>query len=253
MPPMRVKVAARGKRRPKKESPFRDSVAVAMGMYLEECLTASLLPLAGLHVLRCRALEGMASGETEACPVAASPSIGKKQDDSQRQRKRRRESRDQHAAGYALQPIALHPVTGEQVKLDMNHQIRWKDEKAFDEWTIPPEEAILKLMEQGLLSKDLPYHFVPDASRSWNPKQSLKHNHRDSNDDVNLGPGFGSSTVSNDNRIDALAKRYNVESRMISANKELFDIFLPRETESLPNDLQQPSLSSRQRDQIRES
>ncbi len=160
------------------ESSLNDSAGVAMGMYLEESITASLLPLAGLHVLRCRALANMESAETEF--------------------------------GSALALTATHPITGENVELDLNNQIRWKEEESFQEWTLPPEEAILKLMEQGVLANHALYQFIPNASRFCRSTES---------DEV---PDSSSSFD-----IASLAKIHKVNPKVFSANREIFDIFLP--------------------------
>lgn len=160
------------------ESLLNDSAGVAMGMYLEEAITASLLPLAGLHVLRCRALADMESAETEF--------------------------------GSALARTVTHPITGENVELDLNNQIRWKEEESFQEWTIPPEEAILKLMEQGVLANSALYQFIPNASRFCGATQSDE------------APNSNSSID-----IASLAKMYKLNPNVFSANREIFDIFLP--------------------------
>ena len=131
---------------------FDDSAAVAIGMYLEESLTASLLPLAGLHVLRCRAIEMMTSGELESNTMSTQSSNTVNNNDD----------RDHPNPNENM----LHPVTGEKIHLDMN-RTRWKGIEAFEEWTLPPEEAILKLYDAGMLSKEASCHFVPDASRYW--------------------------------------------------------------------------------------
>lgn len=212
------------------ESPFKDSVAVAMSMYLEECLTASLLPLAGLHVLRCRALEAMTSAETEFCAMPEASFDNNIDDDKQR---RRHEIHNDNDPAYALETTVPHPISGQQVKLDINRQIRWKEENAFQEWTLPPEEAILKLMEQGILSNDFPYQFVPDACRSWMPAHLHESNHRNCNELPNLRPSnnsIGSFVDDGNNHIAMWAKSYKVNPRVFSANREIFDIFLTKKT-----------------------
>lgn len=224
------------------ESPFKDSVAVAMSMYLEESLTASLLPLAGLHVLRCRALEAMASAETEFC-VMPEASFDSNIDDGKQ--RRRREIHNDNDPAFALQTTVPHPITGQQVKLDMSRQIRWKEENAFQEWTLPPEEAILKLMEQGILSNDFPYQFVPDACRSWIPAHLHEANHRSCNELPNGSPSDDSisSCIDDDNNhVVMWAKNYKVNPRVVSANREIFDIFLTKKTTTLAKESQQPPL-----------
>jgi hypothetical protein len=205
------------------ESTLEDSVAVATSMYLEECLSASLLPLAGLHVLRCRALEAMESTESEFCAVPVKSNVVGKH--------RRRLHKDNSQA-YDLQPTAPHPITGEPVQLDLNSQIRWKEENSFEEWTLPPAEAILKLLEQGVLSNDLPYHFVPDASKSWMPENLPGANDGDHDSDRDetsnhsrSNDAAASPADGDDSRVSIWSKRYKVNPELFAANRELFDIF----------------------------
>ena len=108
---------ARGKfkNEPELTGSFGTSALVALGMVLEEMMTANLLPLAERHVRRCRELEK----EEEA--------------------------------------------RGEGKAVDNNMQ---KEKRSFQEWTLPPEEAIYNLMVhsnpvadstgQGLLPTALP-------------------------------------------------------------------------------------------------
>mmetsp|Transcript_23187 Transcript_23187/g.64263 ORF Transcript_23187/g.64263 Transcript_23187/m.64263 type:complete len:451 (-) Transcript_23187:2131-3483(-) len=187
-----------------RKSTLLDSAATATGLYLEEALTAALLPLAGLHVLRCRALEAMESGENEfgAMPTSTIHNPG-------------------NNPSYALQPTALHPITGEHVQMDMTNRIRWREEKSFVEWTLPPEEAIVKLIEQGMLSKEMAYHFVPEACRSWTPRTTVVGTTTNSNDNDN--------DSDNDDRMAVLAKRFDADPRVVRANQEIFNVFLAKE------------------------
>lgn len=98
---------------------FGDSAMVAIGMLVEEMVTASLLPLAGLHVLRCRELEEASSDE----PIAVN-----------------RQS-------------SLHPVSGKVVQTLQPSKFR-KEDNAFQEWTLPPEEALHKLYMDGRFQPD---------------------------------------------------------------------------------------------------
>ena len=192
---------------------FDTSAAVAMGMYLEECITASLLPLAGLHVLRCRAIETMASAEIEFGTIPAPTRSNNNNNDN---------DNDENPIpnvynvddddSYALKQTVLHPITGGKVHLDMN-KIQWKDEKSFEEWTLPPEEAILKLREQEILSKKTSYHFVPDASRSWSRSVTEETNH---------------GNEAEKDQISSFAMRHNVNPSAVAANREIFDIFMTR-------------------------
>ena len=216
--------------------PIQDSAAVAMGMYLEECLTSSLLPLAGLHVLRCRALETMASAEIEFRAIPMASSGHKKKDNQQRQ------SGDDPAS--ALHPTVNHPILGDQIHLDMNRQLHWKEDCSFQEWTLPPEEAILKLMEEEFLSNSVPYHFVPDTSRSWissgQSADCLKTGHR--HDERNsvldpLGDCIGSLDDDSSSYTARWAKRYKVNPNVVSANTEIFNIFIPQNSTTTADEL----------------
>jgi hypothetical protein len=145
--------------------------------------------LAGLHVLRCRALEDMA--------VIAS-----------------------HPKDYNNLQSAFHPITGNLVQLNME-KIAWKTEKAFEEWTLPPDEAIMKLLEQGMISKDST-NFLPNACRKFNigPEQ----------------PGTDSSAslpnmVATEN-IQLWSKVLNVSPSVIMENPDLIGIFFTRTTPS---------------------
>ncbi|KAG7363020.1 hypothetical protein IV203_026380 [Nitzschia inconspicua] len=171
------------------ESRLGDSAAVVVGMAVEDAITASLLPLAGLHVLRCRALEHMA--ETE---------------DS-----------DSFPAECNKIQTAVHPVTGESVTLNME-QIAWKTENAFDEWTLPPDEAIMKLLEQGLTSNPS-HHFLAEPCRQLETGSPAETE------------GLVSSTPSSANIIEAerimlWSKRLNVAPSIIAANPEVMQIFM---------------------------
>ncbi|KAG7341870.1 hypothetical protein IV203_006962 [Nitzschia inconspicua] len=171
------------------ESRLGDSAAVAVGMAVEDAITASLFPLAGLHVLRCRALEHMA--ETE---------------DS-----------DSFPAECNKIQTAVHPITGESVTLNME-QIAWKTENAFDEWTLPPDEAIMKLLEQGLTSNPT-YHFLAEPCRQLKTGSPAE------------AEGLASSTPSSANIIDAerimhWSKRLNVAPSIIAAHPEVMRIFM---------------------------
>jgi len=199
---------------------FGDSAAVATGIFLEECLTASLLPLAGLHVLRCRAIETMTSAEIEFGTMPTFNTNIMNNNDVHPDPKVYNGGDDDDT--YALKQTVLHPITGEEIHLDMN-KIRWKDETAFEEWTLPPEEAILKLREQEMLSKEKLYHFVPDASRSSRRLATDERNHRKKAANHCLNASV--STVESD-RFTTFAMRYNVDSSLVAANQEIFDIFM---------------------------
>ena len=104
---------------------FGDSALVAIGMFVEEMITASLLPLAGLHVLRCRELEKQKSLQDE--------------EDEWGQYRR------DHAGPITI----LHPITCQEITYDPRNID--KEEDPFVAWTLPPEEAMIKLLLQGVI------------------------------------------------------------------------------------------------------
>jgi len=211
---------------------FDDSAAVATGIFLEECLTASLLPLAGLHVLRCRAIETMKSAEIEFGTMPAITSNKMNNNDDHLDPNVYNGDNDDMCA---LEQTVLHPITGGEIHLDIN-KIRWKDEKAFEEWTLPPEEAILKLREQGMLLKEKLYHFVPDASRSLRRPATDERDHFEKAADHCLNASF--STVERD-RFATFAMRYNVDSSLVAANQEIYDIFMTQKNVAIVQQQQQ--------------
>jgi hypothetical protein len=172
------------------ESRLDDSAAVAIGMALEDSITASLLPLAGLHVLRCRALEDMAvTEETTSYPM-----------------------------DYSKWQSAFHPITGRLVQLNME-RILWKTEKASDEWTLPPDEAIMKLLEQGMISKNTTY-FLANASRKINI----------GSEDPRTDSSASLSDVSYTEDIHMWSKLLNVSPSVIHANPDLIGVFMTHPT-----------------------
>jgi hypothetical protein len=108
----------------KVQQTFNESALVAVGMVLEEMITASLLPLAGLHVVRCRQLERSLENTTD-------------------------DTMDGPPQGQGL---FSHPITGQAI-LVRGTNVK-TEENPFEEWTLPPEEAMLKLLEQGLVPKE---------------------------------------------------------------------------------------------------
>jgi hypothetical protein len=112
---------------------FDTSAIVAIGMMLEEILTASLLPFAGCHVLRCRQLESKPTTKDAAILTPTS------------------EVKLKH-------PISHQPITFDPRNLS-------DEESAFLAWTLPPEEAILQLARQGMLP-DTGIPLVRDPIRS---------------------------------------------------------------------------------------
>jgi hypothetical protein len=130
----------------KLEQTFADSALIAIGMFLEEMITASLLPLAGYHVLRCRELGELSTDLSEAM--------------------------DGLLPGHDKSDCRLlsHPITGLKIKSDS--LLVEITEKPFDEWTLPPEEAMLKLLEQNVIPAD-GLEFLPSPTRSAIASQKL--------------------------------------------------------------------------------
>ena len=204
---------------------YKDELAVAMSIYLEESLTASMLPLAGLHVIRCQALEAMASAEIDFGGTSETHFVNSK--GNSEELRRRTKIRNDINWPYGPPQTVIHPISGEKVKLDANRQIRWKDEDAFLEWTLPPEEAIFKLKEQGFLAKNFPYHFIPDTSRFWTSEHVSKKNYSNCQGNFDLS-SLGFSVDDGESYIKKWAKKYMMNQNIFSANREIFDIFLPQ-------------------------
>jgi len=98
---------------------FDTSAIVAIGMILEDILTASLLPLAGCHVLRCRQLESR-------------PTI------------------DEALLSPPPPVVQLHhPISKQSITFDSRNLPQ--EESPFTAWTLPPEEAIMNVAHQGML------------------------------------------------------------------------------------------------------
>jgi hypothetical protein len=108
------------------EEVFDDSALVAMGVLLEEAITASMLPLARLHVLRCRELEDLAARYKESDSFATEFQV----DEPEICR-------------------VVDPVTGLVVSEKRNTTKRdSNDADAFEEWNLPPEEALQKILTE---------------------------------------------------------------------------------------------------------
>ncbi|CAJ1969322.1 unnamed protein product [Cylindrotheca closterium] len=120
----------------KLENRFSDSALVATGMLVEEMITASLMPLAGYHVMRCRELE-----------VRREP----------------RATEDSGKAAKIDQKPLVHPVTGRVMQSDkiLVNPL----EKSSEEWTLPPDEAMMKLLEQDAIPPEGLY-LTPPATQT---------------------------------------------------------------------------------------
>lgn len=97
---------------------FDTSALVAIGMMIEDIVTASLLPLAGCHVLRCRELESKLSP-------------------------------DEALLAPPTEVTLTHPVSTQPIKFDPRNLP--DDESSFKAWTMPPEEAIMQIARHGML------------------------------------------------------------------------------------------------------
>jgi hypothetical protein len=187
---------------PKLESCFDASAGVAIGVAVEEAVTASLLPLAGLHVLRCRAVEDMEVTEDDTIH-------SHRHDQTTAATSRLTEP------SYSNKRVAIHPVTGEKVELDME-KIDWKNEKSFQEWTLPPEEAILKLQEQGLISPTV-NHFLAAPCRRYSTKEPSN---------PTQPPPHPPSRLSAKDYYRLWGKRHNVNPNILASNAQVFSPFL---------------------------
>ena len=104
---------------------FGDSALVALGMLVEESITASLMPLAALHVLRCRELEDKV---VEAGPPASL-------------------TEDEVKGSDNIQSL-VHPLSGSSILTTKLKQIP-ENNDPFEEWAGLPEEAVQKIYEDG--------------------------------------------------------------------------------------------------------
>lgn len=242
------------------------SAYVAMGMTLEEIITASLLPLAGFHVLRCRAIQDAQSGEEEQEEerhnhhpstsndddaghhddtnfLFGGPTHGSRTSTNTLQMEEGRDedrgpSNDKTTtipeAQFAINGYpdfsqvryARHPITNESVKIDLRH-IRWKDENVWDEWTIPPEEAIMKLLEQGMIVQQPKSANNDDtAGISTDGKSSKPVQHIDVEDaDAQVHDTVSPATKEAAIAIESTGVVFGIDASIAKAHGEIFDIF----------------------------
>jgi hypothetical protein len=182
---------------------FGESALVAIGMILEEMLTASLLPLAGLHVQRCRELEKVHSEEE-------------------------------------TESLLLNPINGQSIP---SHQTNINEtETPFQEWTLPPEEAMFKLLEQGMVPREgVPLVREPtrataaaagaeesvedrrkESIRNWLESQMVPRVGRE-------GPAAGARETVEDSRKESLRnwlKSQELDPDLVAKNREVFRLFL---------------------------
>jgi len=114
---------------------FHHSSAVAIAMLAEEAITASLLPLAKRHVQRCRALEDVISTEHET--------IKEEEDDDDVLRKKAKKHDDDHD-DYGVEEEEEEETTADPQERE--RLVRQARQQASEQWTLPPEEAIQKLL-----------------------------------------------------------------------------------------------------------
>ena len=151
---------------------FDDSAAVAIGMLLEESITASLLPLAELHVIRCRQLEN------------------EREDNSFQ--------------------TNLHTVTGTSCTVNGHAGRPCNAECPFDQWTLPPEEAIQRSVSELRTESTMGSPTAVPPAR-WLDKDSK------------------SSASSNSPMIDAVqtwCRTHGLSLSLVNNNMDIFKIFL---------------------------
>ena len=173
------------------ERRFDHSALVAIGMFLEEMITASLLPLAGCHVMRCRELEAR-SGET-------------------------------YLQESDFSRCQIHPITGQNVgKLNSKKQQAGDANVVYEEWTLPPEEALQKVAEE---QKQLLKHcFLPtslSATRTMNDAEKQA---------VEPSPST------------SWCREQQLDTTFVRKNMDVFGLFIPSppNEESLPNKDENP-------------
>ena len=199
------------------------SGVVAMGATLEEMITSSLLPLAGLHVLRCRAIEDIQSGQQEHHDFDQqfqnAKHMRKEKLAAQVKEDQEPASLNVHMAtvpehhpvnddfsNFSRERWVRHPITNELVKIDLRH-VKWKDENVWEEWTLPPEEAVMKLLEQGMLP---PTSQTDDSDENDKTKKP-----------ISIGEGAPSLSPSSDSVVGMDA------NTLVNAHPEIFDLFKP--------------------------
>ena len=119
---------------------------VAMSMALEEMITASLLPLAGYHVMRCRRIEEQNQAKDD------------EEEDENYVQYEKGDPTVPYSTPLQNTRIHCHPITQQPIEINgelnnsnNNNNNTTEKENPWDEWTLPPEESILKLLEQGLI------------------------------------------------------------------------------------------------------
>lgn len=155
---------------------FDDSALVAIGMFVEEMITASLLPFAGCHVLRCQQLE-------------------------------RKPSKDEALLVPVQQVSLTHPISNQTIMFDPRNLP--DEENPFSAWTLPPDEAIIKIASQGMIP-DTGIPLVRDPIRSSGKRNDLSFR-----------------TCGNNEVVRRIFKQVGIDAR---PNREYQDIFLVKKT-----------------------
>lgn len=164
----------------KLENRFGDSALVATGMLVEEMITASLMPLAGYHVMRCRELE------------------------ARREKVEANSNSDKVDQAMDRRPI-VHPITGKVMQAD--ELLIDPLEKPSEEWTLPPDEAMMKLLEQDAIPSE-GLRLVPPASQTLgDPNRKISDKYQ--------------------NSMQLWTKDNKVDRKQVVENMDIYRIFLP--------------------------
>lgn len=177
--------------KPDMERRFDHSALVAIGMFLEEMITASLLPLAGCHVMRCRELEARSS-ETYL-----------------------------QESGFAKSEI--HPITGQNVgKLIAQKQQAGDANDVYEEWTLPPEEALQKVAKEQ--------------------KQLLKHCFLPTSLSVTRTMNDSEKREAEQSTSTSWCREQHLDTTFVRKNMDVFGLFIPSPPieGSLPNEDKNP-------------
>lgn len=140
---------------------FDQSSLIAMGMLLEEMLTTSLLPLAQAHVQACREMESRLNPDSK--------DTAKKPGETWNP-----ETTIPDEAGSAAPPAKN---MGPQRGMDQQLAAKVAAEDFFHRLTLPPEEAILKLVQERQLdtTMGLPFLYPPTRTLCENRTAVAPH------------------------------------------------------------------------------
>jgi hypothetical protein len=175
---------------------FDDSALVAMGMLFEEAITASMLPLARLHVLRCRELEDLAALRKE------SDSFG-----------------TEFQVDEPESCLVVDAVTGQVMPKKLNTPKRdSNDADALEEWNLPPEEALQKILREQQFS------FYNCCLPTASPATRTIDNNVDLTDDL--------SEVPAELALLEWCQTQSLELTFVQQNMDLFQVFVPSGTQA---------------------